>query len=167
MLCDRCKVREATYHSTVNINGKVSESHLCSECAISENKVNNIFNLGNFFTSPFDLEEDVLISDEERSKDKLVCEGCGKTYDEFLSLGLLGCSKCYETFENQLLPVIKSTQADMQHVGKKIINNENIESDELKIKNLEFKLKQAVASENYELASEIKKQINQLKSGGN
>lgn len=57
MLCDKCKVREATYHSTVNINGNVTETHLCSECAISENKINNIFNAGNFFATPFSTGE--------------------------------------------------------------------------------------------------------------
>lgn len=33
MLCDKCKTNVATFHRSVNINGKGYETHLCSECA--------------------------------------------------------------------------------------------------------------------------------------
>jgi protein arginine kinase activator len=167
MLCDKCKVREATYHSTVNINGNVTETHLCSECAISENKINNIFNAGNFFATPFNTGEFFESSQKLSEKsNETICEGCKKTYSEFLNLGLLGCPKCYETFKQELYGLMKNIQPEQYHTGKKLNSHQPIESEELKIKNLEFKLKQAVASENYELASELKKRINELKNGG-
>ena len=33
MKCEKCGKNEANYHYTSNINGKVSEKHLCSDCA--------------------------------------------------------------------------------------------------------------------------------------
>ena len=33
MRCDRCGKNEATFYYKSNINGKVEEKHLCSECA--------------------------------------------------------------------------------------------------------------------------------------
>ena len=33
MKCENCKHNEATYHYRTNINGKVTEKHLCRECA--------------------------------------------------------------------------------------------------------------------------------------
>ena len=33
MLCDKCKKNVATFHRSVNINGKGFETHLCSKCA--------------------------------------------------------------------------------------------------------------------------------------
>ena len=33
MLCERCGKHEANVHITKNINGKVTEMNLCSECA--------------------------------------------------------------------------------------------------------------------------------------
>lgn len=169
MICDKCKQREATYHSTVNINGNVSESHLCSECAISENKISNLFNVGKLFnTSMFDINTN-LVSHKapKQSQESDVCKTCGKTYNEFLTQGLLGCNDCYDTFKSYLMPIIKTMQYDTKHIGK-VINTDSFTSEEeSKIKKLEFKLRQAVASENYELASEIKKQISQLKNGGN
>ena len=31
--CDNCGREEVNFHDTSNINGKVTEKHLCSECA--------------------------------------------------------------------------------------------------------------------------------------
>ena len=45
MLCDKCKKNSATYFSTVNINGNVTETHLCAECASEV----NTFNFNSFF----------------------------------------------------------------------------------------------------------------------
>lgn len=162
MLCEKCMQREATYHSTVNINGNVTSTHLCSECAINDNKVNNLFSVGNFFKPHFfDLDFDF----EPKKIEKKVCSFCKKSYDDFLTTGLIGCAKCYTTFRENLLPVIKSVQYGLKHVGKEL-HGENLSEREKNIKNLEFKLKQAVANENYELASELKKKINELKMGG-
>ena len=33
MRCDRCGKNEATFYYKSNINGKVEEKHLCSDCA--------------------------------------------------------------------------------------------------------------------------------------
>lgn len=165
MFCQKCMSKEATYHSTVNINGNISETHLCSECAVSEHKMNNnIFNVGSFFAKDFDLKNGNKLNDFG-----LMCKDCGFTYDEFLETGLLGCPKCYHYFLNKLLPVIKTMQPNAMHVGKKpleIYDEVDKESVAQKIRNLEYKLKQAVALENYELASSLKKQINELKNEG-
>ena len=48
MLCKNCGLRPATTHIKRVVNGKVSEYHLCSECA-------NKMNISAF--SPFDLSE--------------------------------------------------------------------------------------------------------------
>ena len=33
MKCDRCGKNEATFHYKTNINGRVTEAHLCPDCA--------------------------------------------------------------------------------------------------------------------------------------
>ncbi len=33
MKCDRCGKNEATFYYKSNINGRVTETHLCSDCA--------------------------------------------------------------------------------------------------------------------------------------
>lgn len=165
MLCDKCLQREATYHSTVNINGNVTSSHLCSECASRENKTSNLFTVGNFFKpSLFDL--DLETENEQVKTEGNVCSFCKKSYDNFLTTGLIGCANCYIAFKEHLLPVIKSVQYGLKHVGKELTSHDHLVGQDKTIKNLEFKLKQAVANENYELASELKKKINELKNLG-
>lgn len=166
MLCEKCGQREATYHSTVNINGEITESHLCSECAIGENKLNHLFNVGNFFKpSLFEFGQDA-VSKPKNTKLAKTCSFCGKTYEDFLKTGLLGCANCYDTFKQDLIPVLNTMQFDVIHTGKQFVQeDEEMDETTKTIKNLEFKLKQAVATENYELASELKKQINELKLG--
>lgn len=165
MLCEKCGKQEATYHSTVNLNGVVTESHLCSDCAIGESKLHHMFNVGNFFKpSLFELQDDI-VSKVGAKPSGSVCKTCGKTYDDFLKTGLLGCADCYHAFASDLIPVIKTMQFDVHHVGKQAVENEEFLDETAKtIQNLQFKLKQAVATENYELASDLKKQINDLKA---
>ena len=171
MLCEKCKTNNATYHSTVNINGIITKCHLCNECATSESKIKTMFNLGDFFTTSLLSDSNFFDTQVTPSKleDELKCEQCKLTYSEFLQTGLLGCAQCYKTFYNNLVSIIKNIQPDIKHTGKKLEFYENWEGESANIKKLEFKLKQAVANENYELASEIKKKISELKSnlGGN
>lgn len=161
MLCDKCRKNNATYHSSVNINGKISETHLCSKCAVEENKINGLklFNFGSFFDD--DLLGGILPGIENEIEE--ACPSCGLNYNTFMQTGLLGCGNCYEHFKSKLQPMINTMQNSTTHIGKKPEIMENLSENESKIKSLEYKLKQAVAEENYELASIIKKQINNLK----
>lgn len=154
MLCDKCKKNTATYFSTVNINGNVTETHLCSECA----KDYNTFNFNSFFGSP-KLNEFGFDSDE------LTCD-CGYTLSDYIETGLLGCAKCYETFRNYLNNNLIKFQYGVSHNGKTPADLSE-DTTENKIKKLELELKKAVSEENYEYASELKKQIIALKEGEN
>lgn len=51
MLCQACGKKEATFHYTSNENGKITEMHLCHDCA----KKNGYYDesIGNF--DPFNL----------------------------------------------------------------------------------------------------------------
>ncbi len=166
MLCEKCRLKEATYHSTVNMNGNVTATHLCSECAITENKLNNVFGVTNFFNPTFFGLNDDFFAQKPKAKKESVCETCGKTFAEFLNTGFFGCAECYKAFETELEPILKQMQPSTKHIGKTVEAVTFADDKEKNLKNLEFKLKQAVANENYELASELKKKINELKNGG-
>ncbi len=153
MKCDKCKVNNATYHSTVNINGNITQTHLCEECS----KSNKLFSFNNFFT-PFQNINNYFEEEEN-------CENCGYTYSDFKENGLLGCSNCYRVFHNLILDNLQKIQPSLEHTGcKPFYIDENSES-ESNIQKLQVQLKQAVNEENYELASKIKQQIIKLKEG--
>lgn len=154
MLCDKCKKNSATYFSTVNINGNVTETHLCAECASEV----NTFNFNSFFGNS-------KLDDFGFDNNNLTCK-CGYTLSDYIETGLLGCGNCYNTFKDYLVKNLTKFQYGVNHIGKTPADlSEN--TTENKIRMLELKLKQAVLEENYEEASELKKQIINLKDNSN
>lgn len=53
---------------------------------------------------------------EERNEKVCVC---GTTLKKFYETGLFGCEKCYETFFEELLPVLQKTQRGTRHYSLK------------------------------------------------
>ena len=43
MKCQHCGNREATYHYKSNVNGTITEAHLCSDCAAKLGENENVF----------------------------------------------------------------------------------------------------------------------------
>lgn len=156
MICDKCKKNNATFHSSVNINGNVTQTHLCEMCA----KENKLFSINDFLTPSF--EPFNFLNEEE-----VTCNKCGHTLTDFVNTGFLGCANCYKVFEDVIYDNLLKIQPATVHTGKKVNYNSDLSEVEQKIKLLELKLKQAVNEENYELAGQIKKQIIALKEGCN
>ncbi|MBQ2864519.1 MAG: UvrB/UvrC motif-containing protein [Clostridia bacterium] len=157
MLCDKCKQNNATFHSTVNVNGQVTETHLCENCA----KGNKLFSFNEFLNpalSPFGFFD---------SYEEPTCDSCGFTLSDFRETGLLGCAECYKTFNSIIKQSLQKIQPSLTHVGKKLNDQTGLSDSEKQIKKLEVELKNAVNEENYELASEIKKKIIALKEANN
>lgn len=188
MLCQRCGKNEANVRYTQIINGVKKEISVCEECArklgIGEFEFNMPIHFSDFLGDFFnDYDTELLPSFLKESQ---MCENCGETYDEFIKTGLLGCPKCYETFEDRLDPVLRKLQGNAKHVGRglnkldKKINqvkqnikektetekNDNKElSKEEKITQLEDNLKQAIKDERYEDAAKIRDEIKNLREG--
>lgn len=62
MKCERCGQREATFYYQSNINGKVTQVHLCPECAAelgyTRGMSNSFCSFRRSFFDPFSLLED-------------------------------------------------------------------------------------------------------------
>ena len=100
MLCERCGDNEASVHLTRIINGSKEEIHLCEECARNSSQLNmddsnlsfqSLLSgiLNNNFTG---ANSSVF---ENNTSDKLVCDNCGLSYQEFTKNGLFCCENCY------------------------------------------------------------------------
>ena len=61
MKCERCGKNEATFYFKSNINGKITEQHLCSDCAAELGYTDKLRRRSlfddDFFTRPFRLFE--------------------------------------------------------------------------------------------------------------
>lgn len=162
MLCQFCKKREATIHFTNVIGNEVEKIHICPECADEKGfeylKKSN-FEKGDLLAGLMDLATQAGSAAALARR----CPGCGRTYEMFKKTGKLGCSGCYEFFEKELEPVLKSIHGNTGHVGK-TPGRESRGIDRTKrLHELRAKLRLVIEMEEYERAAEIRDEINALK----
>lgn len=158
MLCEKCGVNNATTHIRSIINGEVCEKHLCSSCAVSEGYIDAKNNsLAQMLSNMFG---DAIVPDEKKV---LRCECCGSSYNDIAKSGKCGCSECYTTFYNQLLPQLKRIHGSTDYTGKKInvTEKKTLES----ISELDVTLKKLIDEEKYEQAAIVRDKIKKLKEG--
>ena len=133
MLCDNCKKNEANFHKVTNVNGRITEYHLCEKCAKKNNiKFDDFGSLvskfkENFFNDSF-FDNDFLLDNKK--------EYIMKDNSEYVVDNNINVSKYLESKE---------------------------EKSKKNLKKLEKDLKLAVKEERYEDASKIKKEIDRLK----
>ena len=115
MLCNNCKVNQATVHLTEIVDEEMTELHLCEDCAREKSAtMEQHFGLSDLLAGLADLGTQFGTEAES----KAVCPNCALTYDDFKRIGRLGCSECYGAFEKSLSGLLKRIQGSSQHVGK-------------------------------------------------
>lgn len=160
MKCQQCGINTATTHIKTVVNGEFEEYMLCPECA-KKMGYTSIFNdftsdfnnlLGSFFTN-------ALPARTQATR----CPVCGSTYTEIAKCGQVGCAKCYETFEQELLPSIKRMHGNTTHCGKKSEQNKAPKAPEKsKLDELKKKLNKAVDEQEFEQAAKLRDEIKAL-----
>ncbi|SHK21301.1 UvrB/UvrC motif-containing protein [Tepidibacter formicigenes] len=164
MICEKCNQKEATIHLTEIINGKKREIHICEDCANKEKSMS--FNMD--FDTPFSMKDilssviDMGINNDFYKVEEVICSECKGSYRRFKNIGRLGCNKCYDTFKEQLTPVIKRIQGSTDHIGKvpkKIGGSLRIKNE---IKRLKKELNEAVGKEEFERAAKLRDKIKEL-----
>ena len=170
MLCKNCNKNEATFHYTEIINGIKKEIALCDECrsklGISSLDFNIPLGMPDFFS---DFFEDNSFIPELETVRKLECDVCKMSYDEFIDAGRVGCSNCYNAFENKLDSILKNIHGSNVHKGRilnspknKIIDETKDSSKNCKIEELKNKLKELVKEEKYEEAAKVRDEIKKI-----
>jgi len=159
MKCDKCKKNEANFHKVSNINGKVSEIHLCSECAKSSKEFNlnedfEIFNANsrnflNNFMSDFNSTFSYFTSPMLNSF---------LDFDNFLEDELFTTNKFLENKKP-----IKGEYESKEKVKENVESLTNNEKISLELQKLDLQLKKAVVEERYEDAIKLRDKIKELK----
>ncbi len=171
MLCENCKKNNATTHLKTVINGKVYEQHLCSQCAKEKGVVKD-FGLDNPLLSIMNsVFGGTMLNSGENVKR---CKGCNSSFEDIINHGKLGCSDCYDTFYDELLPYFKRIHGDTKHIGKiaYTVNEEKtneeaktsdrVENDKDTIHSLKEELKKLINEENFEKAAVVRDKIKAL-----
>lgn len=183
MICQNCNQNEANVKYTQIINGVKKQMSLCEKCA-KELGIDNIsfdmqMDFSNFLGDIFDDFEESFIP-SLTSKQTLLCDKCGNTYDDFIKNGKFGCNRCYETFEDKIEPLLKNIHGANKHIGRNVKTNKievksSIQDEknemkedknnkkEEKIKELQERLKKEIKEERYEDAAKTRDEIKKMK----
>ncbi|CAM5197030.1 Protein arginine kinase activator OS=Ureibacillus acetophenoni OX=614649 GN=SAMN05877842_105104 PE=4 SV=1 [Ureibacillus acetophenoni] len=172
MICEHCKVRQATVTVTQIINGQKSERHYCEVCANQFHPFNIDFNkddhfplaqlVSNWFGLPV-LKNETTEKQSQITQTATNCPQCGYTFRQFLNEGKLGCPQCYETFSTKLPQVLTKIQAGTQHTGKNPGSTAN--SHLLLRKQIEAireQLQQSIIEERFEDAAKLRDEIKDM-----
>lgn len=182
MLCEICKKNQATFFYKQTKNGVTFEKNLCSSCAKEQGLTAN-YGLFDFDGIASDDFFGGLFGSFAAGQPKIVaaqkCEKCGMTLGELLNSGRVGCAQCYAVFRNSLIPTVTKIHGNVAHCGKVPLISEDTAgatekeekkatepvhelSDSEKIAQLKEKLKNAIETQEYEMAAEYRDRIKEL-----
>lgn len=170
MICQECNERPATLHLTKINNGEKTVLHLCEVCAQEkgESFMMNAgagFSFNNLLAGLLNLENSFAPAKQTPiyQYETLQCEECSMTYKQFIQVGRFGCSNCYETFKEQIKPILRRLHSgNWTHNGKipsRIGGGIHIRKN---IETLKQTIKDLISREEFEKAAEIRDQIRSL-----
>lgn len=169
--CEICS-EPASVFLTQIINGKSTKFCLCAKCAQERGLLDpdafdlaeKLFpNLHGQFSKGSSTESGAAIP-VLQSLPLTSCPICSFTLQDYKNVGRMGCSECYNVFEEEILPLLAQIQSDSHHHGKTPTRAEKRETKTHTLSDLEQQLSLAVAREDYERAAQLRDQINQLRT---
>ncbi len=169
MNCDYCN-KPAVVHEVTVKNGEKHEVHLCEEHAaeaglnIPGHKPINELLTKFVISHPSSSSSGSGAGAAPKTKTtRRRCGTCGLGLDEFRRTGLLGCADCYDSFGQQLEPLIERAQnGGVSHLGKTPRRAGASIDRQLQRQRLVKELDHAVSAEQYERAAELRDQLQSL-----
>ncbi len=170
MKCEICGKKKATVHLTELVDEKVTELHICEDCAREKSvQMEQQFGLADLLAGLSDFGKPM----QEKQMQVLQCPHCSMTYDEFKKNGRLGCSECYGAFRSQLTSLLKKIHGASKHSGKQPRNISAAPEaaavpprEMTDLEQLKQQLQQAVLREDYERAAGLRDQIRAIEQQG-
>jgi protein arginine kinase activator len=111
--------------------------------------------------------EMVKVGKKEQNNLKIICSECGTTFEEFTKTGKLGCSKCYNTFKNKLVVLLKKIQGNIKHNGKVPKRTGGEIKRKREIESLEAEMSQEILKQNFEKAAIIRDKLKEIRKEEN
>ncbi|HHU68853.1 MAG TPA: hypothetical protein GXZ31_00960 [Thermoanaerobacterales bacterium] len=166
MFCDECGKNPATVHITKIVNGAKTERHLCEGCA------KELGDYGISFQPNFTIHQllaGLLDSAKENpptmsTAPTVKCPLCGMNFNQFSQVGRFGCSRCYNTFENGIEPILRRIHGSSVHTGKVPRRTGGEIRLKKEIEMLKKEMELAVQREEFEKAAELRDKIKELEN---
>lgn len=170
MLCEECKINEATFTLSVMVDTQLTQRHLCGDCMakmhmpLMGGSVHGL--LGSILSAisgsrntQGDEEHPPM---EKKPEDDLACPCCGTTWGTFTQGGLLGCAGCYDAFREQLAPMLRQIHGKVQHEGRTPLKSQQQQELRRQQEELSREMALAVENEDYEKAARLRDQLRAL-----
>jgi len=167
MKCQNCE-KPATFHITELTEEEPSELHLCEDHAREYLSTTEAFeseappSLAGAFAQQLKVGQ---TAEELARLDQQSCPVCGITFYEFRNHGRLGCPHDYIAFASELEPLLLNIHGETEHEGKQPIHHAPDEADGLELIRLRREMREAIESEEYEKASELRDLIRNIEGG--
>lgn len=163
MLCEECKVNEASFSISVVVGDEVKTRHLCGECM---SRMNMDLQSGNIKGLLSSILSAITGKDTPAEKTPdVVCPRCRTTLSQFTKSGRLGCPACYDAFHEQLQPMLLQIHGRVQHAGREPLNTSEAQIQRSRQAEITRRMEQAVAQEDFETAAMLRDQLRAMAAG--
>lgn len=170
MICQECQQKPATLHFTKFVNGEKIEIRLCEKCSQEKSEMfmangGSNFSIHNLLAGLLNIEQSFSQAKQSTisNTENIICDHCHMSYSQFARVGRFGCAHCYETFNEQLEPILKRLHSgNTVHKGKIPERIGGSITLRKKIKDLKQQLNVCIEQEEFEKAAEIRDEIRAL-----
>lgn len=164
MKCDYCDSK-ATVFLTQLAEGQMKKVCLCDSCA-EERGVTDPTGfsladmlLANVQNAPVGMPAKRRGGSAGGAK---ACPQCGFSFEDFQKVRRFGCGECYRVFADELAPMLRGMHKGLSHIGKVPEGLMETHFRNQKLEELRARLEQAIASESYEVAADLRDEIRTL-----
>ncbi len=161
MFCQECHKNEANIQIIKSVDGKQTEEFLCEQCARQREELDFSFepqfSLHKLFASM--LNQGILGGRESMLAAKSQCPECGLSFAQFSQIGRLGCSDCFEAFDERLRPLLRRIHASSTHTGKIPARTQRRVKYKRELDQLKEELQLKIQNEEFEDAAVLRDKI--------
>jgi protein arginine kinase activator len=165
--CELCGEEKATMHLLRVVDGAVTHTHLCPDCAQSIAEQTDGLAIVLAVPSVFrrltkGAAEDAAVEPSTSQTEDKFCGVCGTTLTDFGESGMVGCPNCYGVFSDDLRIALESESQPVDHLGKMPQRGSGNDSVRHEIMRLERMLRELVACERFEEAAGVRDRLAEL-----
>jgi protein arginine kinase activator len=156
--CERCSSPATVHITEVLSEGKFEEHHVCEQCFKQYNQETQ----SKGATGKALSAEGAAGELEEALFGQQECPDCGIKFVDFRNNHRLGCSRDYQVFQAELIPLLENIHGETRHCGKTPRRYPQNKKTLAELAQLRQRLKRAIDREDYEEAARLRDQIKTL-----
>ncbi|MDR2737252.1 MAG: UvrB/UvrC motif-containing protein [Gracilibacteraceae bacterium] len=164
MICQKCQVRQASVHVQQHVNGKLSETYLCQQCAhdLKQSGFSYPALVAGFLQSLLGASAANAMQETGQETAADACPTCHTSAARIQHTGFVGCADCYEHFARQMDSWLRRIQGQVRHAGKAPQRCEAAIQEAATLEQLKTKLKTSIEAEAFEEAAVLRDRIREL-----